>query len=118
MVKITLDDSIMDMIQKLAENNIGAVNVLLRLVKEESAIDPQSLLSPIGTILFLDECGIYGPNIWILYKDICKESIRDLIMLHRAVQLGFLSRHDLVNHRIDLSALNTLVCERLESFAK
>lgn len=118
MVRITLNDTIIDMVQKLAENNIGAINVLLTLVKEEAAIDPQSALSPIGTILFLDENGIYGSNIWVLYKDICKESIRNLIMLHRAVQLGFLTRHDLATHKIDLPSLNALVCEQLESFAK
>lgn len=126
MSKIQLTDNMLEIVTKMSAGNVGAVTVLVQLFQNNGEIDPDSALGPLGTILSMDDLGIYGSAIYILYKDKCKGSIRDLIMLFRAYQLGFISQNEIIaasedqsrTINIDLDSLNTQVCERLESFSK
>lgn len=79
----------------LSEGNIGALTVIIELFKQGADIDPDSLLGSLGPILALDTHEIYGPHIWMLYKDVCGQDIRVMVAILRAVQLGFLSESDL-----------------------
>jgi hypothetical protein len=84
-----------------------------------------SFMGPYGPILALDSHGIYGPHIWILYKEICGESIPRTIAILRAVQLGFLKEQDLLDEikgietfkpalKVDVPTMVAKVRERLE----
>lgn len=66
-MRITLDMSIQDMVISMVEGNPGALRVCMDLIK----------VSPLGplTLGHLDDMGIYGSDIWVCYKDICKEDI-------------------------------------------
>lgn len=75
-------------IAAVAEGNIGAIDVLTRMMLQNEKIDPDSVLGPLGGIMFLDTLGIYGSRVWMLYKDVCGESILKMIAVLRAVQLG------------------------------
>lgn len=98
---ITLQDSFIDMMVKMAEGNPGAITVLTRILEESPIIDPDSADSKvlkfgIIPILALDDMGIRGSGLWILYKDICGMNLVKLIALIRSVQFGFLDAKVLV----------------------
>ncbi len=68
MSRVSLDMTMMDALEALAEGNPGAISVCMQLMemgKESGFLD----------VLRLDDAGIYGPNVWIAYKDICGEDI-------------------------------------------
>lgn len=100
MSRIKLEDTFMDIMVKMSEGNPGAINVLMQLYKEVPNIDPQNILGGIGAILELDTLGVYGPRIWMLYKDVCGEDIANTNWMLRAWQLGIISEAEL-NKRID-----------------
>ena len=88
--RIELSDSFINIASKLSEGNPGALNVIMTLVKESPTIDPDAAMGPFAHLLSLDSFGIYGSNIWILYKDICGQDITNMIAVLRAIQLGIL----------------------------
>lgn len=77
-----------EMLTTFSEGNPGAITVLIHLLKNNAAIDPDSMLGHIGAITMLDVLGIYGSQIWLLYKDICHQDLSKMIAVLRAVQLG------------------------------
>lgn len=123
-VRIELNDSMDSIFAKMSENNPGALGVLVSMLTHNAKIDPDDLLGGFGSILFLDTLGIYGPRIWVFYKDVCGQNIVKTVGLLRAVQLGFCQDEEL-NHAIDnrgegidIPALLAQVRERLPAFIK
>ena len=89
--RINQSDSFQSCIEKLAECNPGAMLALI-------AIANQSESAPMGTrtpLLQLDAAGIYGPRIWMLYKDVCNENAEVAVGLLNANQQGVLSGEQL-----------------------
>jgi hypothetical protein len=72
----------------MGEGNPGGMNVLMQLV---NSYGNQGFMS----VLWLDTWEIYGSKLWVLYKDVCGESIENTYYLVRAAQLGFLDSQDL-----------------------
>lgn len=66
--RITAASTVMDAIVALGEGNPGALTVMANLV---TRADDGGLF----TLLELDTAGIYGPDIWVLYKDECGENL-------------------------------------------
>jgi len=122
--RIMLEDDSMTIMMKMAEGNPGALNVCMQLIKNNAIVDPRSALGPFGTILSLDSCGIYGPRIWMLYKDVCKQDIVKTIAVMRAFGFGFVSKESLSHaidsygSGIDVDSLVEQVLNRLEDFWK
>lgn len=116
---ISLTDTLATAAVKLSKGNPGAVTVIMRLATESHVIDPDCAFGALGPILDLDSYGIYGPRIWMLYKDVCGQSVTNTLALLRAVQLGFLPEqqlHHAIDNRgdgIDVPALVKQVAERL-----
>lgn len=98
--RIQLTDTAMSAAMKMSDGNPGALTVLARMFKEGAEIDPDDAMGAIGNMLSLDTLGIYGPRIWMLYKDVCGEDLRVTCAILRANQLGFLRESDL-NRAID-----------------
>ena len=96
--RIQLSDTMATIITKLSEGNPGAISVCIKLITENEKIDPDSTLAYLSSLLLLDSLGIYGSNIWILYKDICNQNINYFIAILRAFQLGFLSQETLLSN--------------------
>jgi len=88
MSKIKLNDSGLEIITKMSDGNPGAMSALAELIKNNERIDPDSVLGPLGAILYLDSVKIYGSDIYILFNDKCNRDVRKLIMLLRAAQMG------------------------------
>lgn len=120
--RIKLEDSVMDMIMKVGEGNPGAISVMSQMIQEGARIDPQSFFGSFSGILSLDNHGIYADRIWMLYKDVCGESIVNTLAFLRAVQLGKLSEADMnkaIDNRgegIDVDDILETVMNELENF--
>lgn len=121
--RIELVDTPVSAVMKLAEGNPGAITVCGQILKQGEAIDPDGLLGGIGALLSLDTIGLYGPNIWVLYKDQCGQNIAKLLAVLRAVQLGFIGAEEVVaasadrgDSALDIPALYAKVKEFLPRF--
>lgn len=95
-----MHDTLMDVFVNMSDGNPGAVTVLMELYDKTPEIDPLSALGGLGAIMWLDTFGIYGPRIWMLYKDVCGQDIAKTNWMIRACQLGVISEQEF-NHRID-----------------
>ena len=78
---------------KMAEGNPGAVTVIVQLIDDKS--DPDSWAGGIGNLLSLDTHGIYGSNIWVMFKNCCNQNILNVVTVLRAVQLGLYTEREL-----------------------
>jgi len=56
----------------MAEHNLGATKILCDLVN----VDPENGLQ---RLLTLDDMNIWGPQIWIAFKDYCGEDISVMV---------------------------------------
>lgn len=97
-IRLNLTDSAQDVIFKMSSGNAGAINVLVQLLKHDTQpvdrqLHPYDALMGYGrmAILHMDYCRIYGEEIWLLYKDVCGESLVRLMAVLRANQLGRVS---------------------------
>jgi hypothetical protein len=72
--RITLNDSPFDMMIKMSEGNPGAITALAELAKN----DPMGM-NGVMLILHLDDMGMRGSQIWVAYKDHCKQDIAAFI---------------------------------------
>jgi len=120
--RITLQDNGLTALMKLSEGNPGAMSVLMEMMTQAADIDPDDIMGSFGALLHLDSMGIYGPRIWMLYKDVCKENLNATLGLMRAVQLGFISRSTLdtaidnYGQGLDVDAALAKVKDRLPRF--
>ena len=122
--RITLNDTVLDIVMKMTEGNPGAITVLGRLQREHAQIDPQNMMGWLGVVISLDSYGIYGSRIWMLYKDVCKEDLVNMVGIMRAVQMGLMSEkylNDYIDNNPDGVHLPTVldaVREKLSEFAR
>lgn len=104
---------IRELIIRLADGNVGAITVMMEMVNHGPRIDPDAAFGPWAGLLSLDSWGIYGSDIWVLYKDICGESIVKTLAVLRAAQLGITAEVEAK----DVDGLLAKVQERLPGFA-
>lgn len=90
MSKVTLTDNIQKALVKIVEGNPGALTVCMSMLKHGDEIGPECGASLIP-ILCLDDMGIYGSRIWMLYKDVYQMNLAHTLGLLRARQLGIIS---------------------------
>ena len=128
MPKLTLQDTLLTSMTKMADGNPGAARVLGEMMLIHKSIDPQCA-DIVLTLLTLDDWGIYGTDIYVLYSDKCNKDMRKLLMLLRAVQLGFFPQSKLIEmakdqmYKVNLTEdefndLDEKVCAKLENFMK
>jgi hypothetical protein len=89
-VRIDSEMTVVQTVSALAEGNPGALSVCVDILK----------LGSVAPLLLIDSFGIYGSKIWMLYKDVCGQSVSGVIALLQAVQLGELSE-DTLHHAIE-----------------
>jgi hypothetical protein len=122
MSRLKLEMSFNDAVFALSDGNPGAIKVLTDSMRMHKQIDPDSGLGDLGLILNLDNFEIYGPRIWMLYKDLCGEDLPRTTAVVRAVQLGILPRETLDgaidgNADIDIEDIARKVQEELPRFS-
>lgn len=80
-----------DMLYAMSEGNPGATSVLTQLLSHKT----QNWAGGLGLVLNLDSYGVYGSDIWVLYKDICGEDIDLVCTVLRTFQFGTFSREEI-----------------------
>ena len=129
MSKLGLNDTVMDVIVKMAEGNPGAVMAISLIMKEHDKIDPQAFMGGIGALMSLDGYEIYGSSIYVLFSDKCNRDVRRMLMLMRATQLGLFSHLKLKEMAADqmmqvnltedeFAELDQKVCDQLIDFER
>ena len=128
--RIVGSDDVTSVIAKMSDGNPGALNVMCLMMREALGIDPEAVMGGLIHIMTLDSHGIYGSDIYLLYNDICKQDMTNMIGVLRAVQLGFVNESELVSAikacgeppadiplpPLDIEALVEQVRKRLPSF--
>ena len=97
MAKLELNTNMSQAIILISEGNPGAASALIEIIKDHESVDPDAAFGKFSALFSLDTYEIYGPGVWELYNNQCKHNSRDVIMLLRACQLGFLSHRILQN---------------------
>lgn len=121
--RLALDDTFLSATMKMAGGNPGALRVCTEIMKYGIDIDPKGL-GGFGALISMDSLGIYGSRIWLLYKDVCHESLVLMLACLRGWQLGLLPEYDLKaaidgdRTRIDADVVLAMVKARLDSFDK
>lgn len=121
---LTLEDDPRSAITKMCKGNPGALSVLVELCNKGHEIDPDAFAGGMTHLMSLDSLNIYGPDVWMLYKDVCGQRISHMVAVLRAVQLGITPsatvKDAIQNYGqgIDVDEIFSAVCERLPSFAK
>lgn len=95
MERITRDMSVVDAIAAMSDGNPGAISVLAQVFHGESGG-----VTGFFRILRLDSLGIYGPRIWMLFKDVCREELGVMLKVLDAFGRGDISQAAL-DHAID-----------------
>lgn len=98
-MKLKLDMNFNDAIFAMSEGVPGAITVMMDGFRHADDIDPEGM-GGWGFLINLDAMGIYGSRIWMLYKDVCGESLSHSIGLVRSVQMGVIQAETL-NAAID-----------------
>lgn len=86
-----LNMTTMDVLMVMGGGNPGAITVLGEILNSGPIVDPNDFMFGMGAIFGLDTADIYESEIWMFYKDLCKQNIAHMMGMLRAVQLGFLS---------------------------
>lgn len=105
---------------KLAKGNPGALAAMTEMCNAVPTVDPDFPLRSLGILQSLDNYGIYGTDIYVLFSDICGRNAAKAIAVLRAVQLGFFTREILADacHRQDYSGRDMVpvdeLCEKVK----
>lgn len=102
------------MVVKMADSNLGAMRVIVEIFNRPD-IDPDNALPGIGPILLLDQYGIYGTDIYVLFADICEHDLVKTLAVLRATQMGLFDYNILKDacHRQDRSGKQLIPVEEL-----
>jgi len=93
---LELRDNTVNIIKKMGKGNPGAMSVLIKLLQSKDVVTRKNTTT--DYILDMDRLGIYGENIWILYKDLCSERLNVLMAILYAQRTGNLDTTQLLTH--------------------
>lgn len=79
----------------MCDGNPGAMNVMISVFAEAQKIDPEEPAEGFAVMVWLDQLGIYGSDIWVLYKDVCGSDVTNVLAMRHAVSLGFVTAAEL-----------------------
>jgi hypothetical protein len=88
MSKLRGFETIEEILFSISEGNPGALHVCVQLLVNGARIDPQAVHGGLDKLFDLDIFDIRGPDVWILYKDCCREDVALMCAAFRYVQLG------------------------------
>jgi len=86
-MKYQYGDSTMDLVVKMGEGNPGAMMACMELFK----IGPSGAV----TILNLDDIGLYGEKLYMLWNDCCGRDASKVVQVVEARNFGKLSDQDI-----------------------
>lgn len=85
MNRITADTSSLQVIVQMSDGNPGSMEVIIKLLQLAMRdIDPEIQNPEWFYVLLLDTFGIYGPDIYVLYSDICGKDLAKMVAVLKA----------------------------------
>lgn len=84
--------TLMDAILAMSDGNPGAISVLTEYSLKVESMDPEGGL--VCALRSLDNLKLYGPEVWMLFKDVCGQNLWRFALILRAYQLGWTSYED------------------------
>lgn len=113
--RISLNDDLKTCLIKLAEGNPGALTAMIEMCKISEEIDFDSAFGPYTPLINLDDFGIYGTDIYVLWNDICDRDTIKTIGVLRATQMGLFDNNILKDaaHRQDRSGKSLVPVDEL-----
>lgn len=88
-MKYNPGDSTMDLMVKMSEGNPGALMFCMELFKMGSR--------GVATLINLDDIGLYGDRLYMLWNDCCGRSAEKAIKVVKARNFGKLSNQDILD---------------------
>jgi hypothetical protein len=125
--RLNLEMTTVQLITKMSDGNPGAITACVEILNNTERIDPDSFAGGLLVLFHLDAQGIYGSRLYMLWNDVCKRDIAQLLSISRAHQLGQLAgvTSEAWNHAIDnrgegldLTAIMAAVQQELPNFNK
>ena len=121
--RIKLTDTAISSIVKLSEGVPGAAVVCTECYKRTPSIDPNLALGGLAILLDFDDLGIYGTDIWVLFKYVCGQDYVNLNALFRGRQLGFIREQAILSaiqerKPLDFPPLLAKIRKELPDFGK
>lgn len=125
-MRINHGDNTFQAVAKVAEGNPGAIVAIMKIAEVYHDVDPEHWVvqfAPLsiagGVAMMFDDHEIYGPNIHILFKDVCGLKPERVIVLFRAHQLGISSLDnfkDFQHLSVDFDDLITKIKAQIPNF--
>lgn len=112
--KLTLTDTLMDVFMKMTEGNPGAMSVFKDIVKNGGTIITGS--DPMMIIMLLDHYGVYGHNLWRLYKDVCHSSLVNMLAVLHLIRIGEATKDELFDDCWDFPAVVSRIKLTMRNF--
>jgi hypothetical protein len=89
MSKISLNDTFVSILEKMSEGNPGALTCLMEMIKKNDWYFPDT--EPMVYVLHLDDIGIYGSQLYMLWNDCCGRDLNVFETVLRNYQTGKLT---------------------------
>lgn len=86
MGKVTLNDTFVSILEKISEGNPGALTCLMEMIKKQDWYFPDTEV--MVYILHLDDLGLYGPELYMLWNDCCGRDLNVMETVLRNYQCG------------------------------
>jgi hypothetical protein len=90
--RIQLHDSMMDIVTKMSEGNMGAITCLMEMIKKD---DWYAGVHGVLMILNFDSMGLYGSKLYMLWNDCCDRDLIQLELVMRNWQMGELTKEEI-----------------------
>jgi hypothetical protein len=92
MSKLQLTDTILDIMVKMSEGNIGALTCLMEMERKQ---DWYANVDSIIMILQLDTLELYGSNLYMLWDNCCDRDLNKMELVLRNWQMGHLTKEEI-----------------------
>jgi hypothetical protein len=97
-MRIEAKDTLPEAMVKIAEGNNAAGFLLMQLYGAFNRFGGSQGQEAYNYLLRdFDRLGIYGSGLWILYKDVCSEDCRLMLLTLCAVDFGIIEKEELVS---------------------
>lgn len=92
MSRVRLMMTMSEAVGVMSDGKPGPINVLMMLLTAGAVIDPRAGLGGFQYVAWLDDFGIYGDDIFRLYKTVCNCSLITMMALFRGWNVGTVTK--------------------------
>ena len=108
MSRIEDNDTIEEVVVKMAERNSGSLTAIIKLMRQDGIL----------SVAYLDALGIYGADIYILWSDQCGQDTAKFRKLLEATRMGLFPKAQLIRIAKDQMGKHLLSEDELDAVIK